>query len=81
MGSPPAPKPLQEVLPPQKTSGRLTPIERVISRSTFHFEMAACIRALHYGAAALVLAVGVLIHPNSVSISNAAQTLARIWAR
>jgi len=43
------------------TADRLSRVERVIERSTFHFDVAACIRWLLCGSATVLIAIATVI--------------------
>lgn len=81
MASSPAPKSRQEVVAPTQGGKRLTPIERAIERSDIKVDLAACIRNTFGGIAVVILALGVVLYPEMVSIPEAAQALARIFTR
>ncbi|SFP51197.1 hypothetical protein [Sphingomonas rubra] len=81
MASAPAPKPQQEVIPAKRAAGKLTPVERVIERSDIKIDVAACIRNTFYGVALVIFAVGFVMYPETLSLPNAAQTIARIFVR
>lgn len=65
----------------KKAGGELTPMERAIDRSTFHVDVAACIRSTLFGLAILILTIAILLHPESVSLSNATEAFARIFLK
>jgi hypothetical protein len=55
-------------------------MERAIERSDIKIDVAACIRNTFVGLAMVILAVGAVRYPDTISISNAAQSIARVFA-
>jgi hypothetical protein len=56
-------------------------MERAIERSDIKIDVAACIRNTFFGVAAVILAIGVVMYPEAVSIPNATQAIARIFIK
>ena len=56
-------------------------MERAIERSDIKIDVAACIRNTFYGIALVIFAVGFVMYPEAVSIPNAVQTIARVFAK
>lgn len=81
MTTTPTPKPRQEVLSPKKVDNKLTPIERAIERSDIKIDVAACIRSTLAGLAVVILAIGKVIYPDILSISDALQSITNLLAK
>jgi hypothetical protein len=56
-------------------------MERAIDRSDIKIDVAACIRNTFMGIAVVILAIGAVMYPETVSISNAAQAISRVLAK